>query len=213
MALLRINRLIILSAVIAMFAMHSASADIYKYEDRHGNILLTDHPMRDANFRLIWRTRTTHNSSSKSRIDTAATQRNKSRYSPLINTVARNNRLRPELLHAVVRAESSYDPRARSRTGAMGLMQLMPDTARRYGVSDSWNPEANLNGGARYLKDLLSMFQYDLKLALAAYNAGENAVKKYGNEVPPFPETQQYVIKVLAFYQKNRKAANTTASR
>ena len=196
-----------------MFAMHSASADIYKYEDRHGNILLTDHPMRDTNLRLIWRTRTTRKSSSKSRIDTAATQRNKSLYTPLINTVARNNQLRSELLHAVVRAESSYDPRARSRTGAMGLMQLMPDTARRYGVSDSWNPEANLNGGARYLKDLLSMFQYDLKLALAAYNAGENAVKKHGNKVPPFPETQQYVSKVLAFYQKNRKAANITASR
>ncbi|WP_330178091.1 lytic transglycosylase domain-containing protein [Candidatus Vondammii sp. HM_W22] len=131
----------------------------------------------------------------------------------MIDNVARSNRLRPELLHAIVRAESSYDPRARSRTGAMGLMQLMPATAKRYGVSDRWNPKANLNGGARYLKDLLSMFQNDLKLALAAYNAGENAVKKYGNKVPPFPETQQYVTRVLAFYQKNRKSANIPASR
>ncbi len=202
-----------LSAVIAMSAMHSASADIYKYKDRHGNIFLTDQPMLGANYQLIWRTRIARKSSSKSRIDTVAMRRNKSRYTSLIDNVARSNRLRPELLHAIVRAESSYDPRARSRTGAMGLMQLMPATAKRYGVSDRWNPEANLNGGARYLKDLLSMFQNDLKLALAAYNAGENAVKKYGNKVPPFPETQQYVTRVLAFYQKNRKSANIPASR
>lgn len=198
-----------------MFAMHSAYADIYKYEDRRGNIFLTDHPMHGANYQLIWhiKTKTKRKSNSTSRIDTASMQRNKSRYTSLINNVARSNRLRPELLHAVVRAESSYDPRARSRTGAMGLMQLMPATAKRYGVSDSWNPEANLNGGSRYLKDLLGMFQNDLKLALAAYNAGENAVKKYGNKVPPYPETQQYVTRVLAFYQKNRKSANITASR
>ncbi|MCB1903858.1 MAG: lytic transglycosylase domain-containing protein, partial [Gammaproteobacteria bacterium] len=88
-----------------------------------------------------------------------------------------------------------------SKKGARGLMQLMPGTADRYGVNDSWDPEQNLDGGARYLRDLLDMFDQDLKLAVAAYNAGENAVKKYGNKIPPYPETVQYVRKVVTFYQ------------
>lgn len=89
----------------------------------------------------------------------------------------------------------------------MGLMQLMPGTAKRYGVEDTWDPKDNLDGGARYLRDLLAMFKYDLKLALAAYNAGENAVVKYGNRIPPFPETRNYVDQVLAYYLENRTSA------
>jgi soluble lytic murein transglycosylase-like protein len=85
-------------------------------------------------------------------------------------------------------------------------MQLMPETARRYGVGDSYNPEQNISGGARYLRDLLAMFDNDLKLALAAYNAGENAVKRYGNRIPPFPETRNYVDKVLTFYRQNQRS-------
>jgi soluble lytic murein transglycosylase-like protein len=87
-------------------------------------------------------------------------------------------------------------------------MQLMPGTAERYGVSDAYDPRQNLRGGARYLKDLLALFKYDLKLALAAYNAGEGAVKKYGNEIPPYPETQNYVKKVMGHYRKNMLALN-----
>jgi soluble lytic murein transglycosylase-like protein len=85
-------------------------------------------------------------------------------------------------------------------------MQLMPDTARRYGVKNAYDPQQNLRGGAEYLKDLLKLFEYDIKLALAAYNAGENAVFKYGKKIPPYPETQNYVKKVLNAFERNRLA-------
>ncbi|MCW8921156.1 MAG: lytic transglycosylase domain-containing protein, partial [Sedimenticola sp.] len=145
----------------------------------------------------------TENKPNRSRIDTSAIKSNRIRYTPLIREIARKVRLKPSLLHAVIEAESAYDPRARSRTGARGLMQLMPGTARRYGVYDSWDPKSNLAGGATYLRDLLEMFEHDLRLALAAYNAGENAVKKYGNKIPPYPETQAYVSRVLTYYHEN----------
>jgi soluble lytic murein transglycosylase-like protein len=105
----------------------------------------------------------------------------------------------------VVQAESAYNSKAVSTAGAMGLMQLMPATAERYGVADVWDPRQNLNGGARYLRDLLDMFKNNLKLALAAYNAGESAVMKYGNRIPPYPETQNYVRKVIDFYLIERR--------
>ncbi len=105
------------------------------------------------------------------------------------------------LIHAVVRVESAYDPYAVSRAGAVGLMQLMPATAKRYGVRDSRNPHQNVRAGVLHLRNLLLQFN-DVVLALAAYNAGENAVIQYGYKVPPYPETQNYVRKVLAFYRK-----------
>jgi len=123
----------------------------------------------------------------------------------MIDDVARKARLYPELLHAVVKAESAYDPNAVSRAGAIGLMQLMPQTASRFGVIDSRDPKSNLEGGARYLRELLTHYNNNIKLALAAYNAGESAVEKYGNKIPPYPETQNYVKKVLAFFKQNRK--------
>lgn len=127
----------------------------------------------------------------------------RTRYSAYIEQVARRHRLEPELLHAVVSAESSYNPQAVSRAGAMGLMQLMPDTARRFGVADPFDPLANLNGGAQYLRLLLDQFR-SVNLALAAYNAGEGAVSRYGNTIPPFPETQTYVRRVISFYNHYR---------
>ena len=98
------------------------------------------------------------------------------------------------LVHAVIEAESNYQPRARSRTGAKGLMQLMPATARQYAVRDPYDPQANIEAGVRHLKDLLGRFE--LRLALAAYNAGEGAVRTYGG-LPPFAETRKYVARVL----------------
>ena len=97
-------------------------------------------------------------------------------------------------MHAVIEAESNYRPRARSRTGAKGLMQLMPATARQYAVENPYDPRANIDAGVRHLKDLLSRF--DLRLALAAYNAGEGAVRAYGG-LPPFAETRSYVTRIL----------------
>ncbi len=96
----------------------------------------------------------------------------------------------------------AYDHNAVSRAGAVGLMQLMPATARRYGVADRRDPSANIIGGTRYLRDLLEDFDRNLQLALAGYNAGENAVKKYGYQIPPFPETRDYVRKVLKLYSQ-----------
>jgi membrane-bound lytic murein transglycosylase MltF len=141
----------------------------------------------------------------KSRVDFKSMPKNRSRYTKMINEIAEKSRLYPSLLHAVIKAESAYDPNAISRAGAVGLMQLMPQTAKRFGVKDRRDPRDNLQGGARYLRELLTLYDNNLKLALAAYNAGEKAVKKYGNKIPPYPETQNYVKKVLAFYIQNRR--------
>ncbi len=141
----------------------------------------------------------------KPRMDFQSIQANRERFSDMIDEIAHKSRLYPSLLHAVVKAESAYDPNAVSRAGAVGLMQLMPSTASRFGVEDSRDPKANVEGGARYLRDLLTRYNNNIKLALAAYNAGEKAVEKYGNEIPPYPETQDYVRKVLTFYKENRK--------
>lgn len=123
-------------------------------------------------------------------------------FSAIIDRAAYVHGLDPWLLHAVIRAESAYNPLAQSSKGAMGLMQLMPDTAARYGVRDPWNPEENIYAGARYLRDLMGMFGSDVRLAVAAYNAGEGNVQKYRNQIPPFEETRGYVSKVLDFYRR-----------
>ena len=119
------------------------------------------------------------------------------RYAPIIAAAAARYGVDPDLVHAVVRAESAYKPRARSHAGACGLMQLMPATARRFGVRDIWDPAQNVRGGVAYLRFLLDRFDGDIRLVLAAYNAGEGAVAKYGNRIPPYRETRTYVRRVL----------------
>jgi soluble lytic murein transglycosylase-like protein len=117
---------------------------------------------------------------------------------PLIETVdriAQQNQLSPKLVHSVIQVESNYNPNAVSPKGAQGLMQLIPSTARRFGVSNVFDPADNIQGGARYLKYLLELYKGDNALALAAYNAGEGAVSRYGG-VPPYPETRNYVTQV-----------------
>jgi soluble lytic murein transglycosylase-like protein len=119
------------------------------------------------------------------------------RYRDLIEASAARHGLSPALLHAVIRTESAYKANALSHAGACGLMQLMPGTAARFGVRDIWDPAENIRGGSAYLRFLLDLFDGDLRLALAGYNAGENAVKKYDYQIPPYRETQDYVRKVL----------------
>ena len=115
--------------------------------------------------------------------------------------------LDPNLVKAVIKAESNFNPDAVSPKNAEGLMQLMPSTAKQYGVSDSFDPSSNIEGGVKVLKDLIDHFDGDLKLALAGYNAGKGAVIKYGNKIPPYPETQQYVKRVIKFYDKLNSVA------
>lgn len=119
--------------------------------------------------------------------------------------------LEPALVHAVIRTESAYRSHAISPKGAVGLMQLIPDTARRYGVSNATNPLENIRGGTRYLSDLLRMFGGNVTLALAAYNAGEGAVMRYGG-VPRYAETRQYIPRVLAEYDRLRNTAIVSAT-
>ena len=124
-----------------------------------------------------------------------------------INRIAAQHSLPPQLVHSVIKVESNYNPRAVSPKGAEGLMQLIPSTARRFGVTDSFNPMENIQGGAKYLKYLLDLYHNDYALALAAYNAGEGAVAKYGT-VPPYQETQNYLHLVADQLKKLNKAAD-----
>ena len=130
---------------------------------------------------------------------TGTTAKRRDRYASAIDTEARRHGVDPDLVHAVIRAESAYNPRARSHAGACGLMQLMPATARRFGVRDIWEPAQNIRGGVTYLRFLLDRFGGDIRLVLAAYNAGEGAVAKYGNRIPPYRETRTYVRRVLRY--------------
>lgn len=130
------------------------------------------------------------------------------KYKHIVHYYATQHKLSKALLHAVITAESSYREDALSKAGAMGLMQLMPATAARYGVDNAWNASQNIAGGSRYLRDLLDLFDGDLSLALAAYNAGENAVQSYGNKIPPYPETQNYVKKVMQYLAKYRSESS-----
>ncbi|MEM7027129.1 MAG: lytic transglycosylase domain-containing protein [Pseudomonadota bacterium] len=189
----------LLTAAMLLFPMASM-ADIYKYVDKHGRVILTDKPTHSGYKRLVktwkgWQ-------EAKPQAKNFNWKKNQQKYDPTIRSIGRMYNIPYALLHAVITAESAYDPNAISRAGAVGLMQLMPATAERYGVSDRKNPKQNMFGGSRYLRDLLKLFNNDMTLALAAYNAGENAVIKYGNKIPPYKETQNYVKKVLQYYKQ-----------
>jgi soluble lytic murein transglycosylase-like protein len=125
----------------------------------------------------------------------------------LVEETAKRYDVDPLLVHSVIQVESNYNPYAVSAKGAQGLMQLMPSTARRFGVRNSFDVKQNIEGGVRYLKYLDSLFPNDRRLAIAAYNAGEGAVWKYGNTVPPYRETEQYVRRVDGHYGKAQRQA------
>lgn len=127
-------------------------------------------------------------------------------FNATVARIAADQQLPPELIHSVIKVESNYNPKAVSPKGAQGLMQLIPATARRFGVVDAFDPVDNIQGGARYLKYLLDLHGGNYALALAAYNAGEGAVAKYG-DIPPYPETVNYVQSVAEQLRKNHAAA------
>jgi soluble lytic murein transglycosylase-like protein len=192
----------VLMGLAGLMAAVPASGDVYKYRDANGLILLTDRPMEGMHLERRYDIETGRTRSGGGNALAAMRQRREA-LDPLIAAAAAEADLHADLVHAVIRAESAYRADAVSHKGAMGLMQLMPATAERFGVTDRGDPEQNLRGGTTYLRELLTMFDNDLILALAAYNAGENAVLRYGRQVPPFPETQTYVRRVLAFYEQH----------
>jgi soluble lytic murein transglycosylase-like protein len=146
-------------------------------------------------------------------VPTSATRRAapKPELKQVVDETAKRYEVDPLLVHSVIQVESNYNPFALSPKGAQGLMQLIPSTARRFGVTNPWDVQQNIEGGVRYLKYLSGLFPNDLKLTIAAYNAGEGAVWKYGNSVPPYPETLSYVRKVGSYYGGARKSAPATA--
>lgn len=186
----------------------AASADIYKYVDADGVIHFTNKPQSPKS-KLYLKTEPRPAGGGAVRpgvVPFPPQDRDPSRftrYDEHIRQAAILYQIPEELIRAVIKVESDYDPRAVSRAGARGLMQLMPATARGLGVKDIDDPRENIMGGVRYLRVLANMFNGNLDLTLAGYNAGENAVIQHGG-IPPYTETRGYVVKVTSFYRRYR---------
>jgi len=177
-----------------------ASAGIYRYEDQNGVVHFTNCP-RDPKFKLYLREK--EDKDDKSPLYTSYVKDSK-QFDPLIQEFCNKYEVDFALIKAMIHVESGFNPHAVSRKGAKGLMQLMPDTANRMNVSNVFNPRENIEGGTRYFKYLLSLFNNDLRLSLAAYNAGENLISEI-RTIPPYRETVDYVRRVLGFYQSYYK--------
>lgn len=187
-----------LGMTLVLTAPGVASADIYAFVDNAGVTHYTNVPV-DPRYQFLLATPTELTESGEPY--TAEMLARSAQYDPIIEKEAASNLVAPDLLRAVIIVESGFNARAVSRKGAVGLMQLMPETARRYGASNRYDPEQNVQTGARHLKSLIDRYGKDLKLALAAYNAGEKAVERYGRRVPPYKETEAYVPRVLQVYR------------
>ncbi|MCK9363299.1 MAG: lytic transglycosylase domain-containing protein [Syntrophales bacterium] len=187
--------------VVAVFLLAATSAysDIYRYTDPEGVIHLTNVPTDNgAPYVLVMR---------EKRVLLKAPGKI-SAYESLINQASEKYAVDSTLVKAVIKAESNFNHKAVSPVGARGLMQLMPATAASLQVADSFHPESNIDGGVRYLRYLSTLFKGNLPLVLAAYNAGENAVLRYNNSIPPYKETQTYVKRVLHYLEQYRNEKN-----
>jgi len=182
----------LVAAAALLLCPVTASAQIYAWRDASGNLVLSDQakdPSAKSYALSVAPVGTTYRTTRP--LSTRATL-----YNDLIEEHASRNVVSADLVRAVIQAESAFNPRAVSPKGAMGLMQLMPATAAEHGVLDPFNPAENIRAGVRYLKHLLDSYEGRVELALAAYNAGPGAVKKYGGKVPPYRETQSYVARI-----------------
>ena len=206
------GRAYVFGLVLLAIAAAPAHADIYGFIDENGNAHFADRKV-DSRYKLYMKTPPPAPAATAeapaeppAAVGRVAVRTPKARahYADLIARVAREQQVDPALLHAVVTVESAYNPHARSPKGATGLMQLMPDTAKRYGVTDLVNPTENLRAGAMYLRDLAAKFDNNLRLLLAANHAGVGAVARSGNRIPPYPETRAYVPRVLKHYESYR---------
>jgi soluble lytic murein transglycosylase len=173
----------------ALWLAPATLADVYVYKDKEGVLTFTNVPTHRG-FRRVIREGIGRFSSPGS-------------YDGFIRSASDRHKVDADLIRAVIKVESDFDPSARSHKGATGLMQLMPETGRLHNILDLLDPGANIEGGVRHLKLLLGRYQGDLELSLAAYNAGIKAVEKHGG-IPPYAETREYVRRVLGYYQAYR---------
>ncbi len=176
----------------ALFGATSALASSFRFVDEEGVVHFTNAPA-DPRYRRL------SGSAGAEASPPRVPEGFNSRYAGLIHEAAARYGVDPELVEAVIRMESGFDPWAVSPKGARGLMQLMPQTASSLGVNDAFNPRQNIDGGVRHLRDLMDRYAGNLPLALAAYNAGDETVRVYRG-IPPYPETQQYVRKIVQLY-------------
>jgi soluble lytic murein transglycosylase-like protein len=192
---------LLLASLLLLASAAAARPRIYGYVDADGMRHYTDVP--DNNRYRLLALSPQERTASGDRYDSMLLAK-AGRYDSIIETAALAASLEPDLLRAVIVVESGFNSRAVSKRGAVGLMQLMPATASRFGVSNPYDPRENVHAGARYLKFLIDRFGQDIKLALAAYNAGEEAVDRNGRQIPPFTETMAYVPRVLKIYRMLR---------
>jgi soluble lytic murein transglycosylase-like protein len=187
-----------LVAAAALLAMTPvvASAQIYSWRDASGRLVLSDQPKDPSAKTYYVPSSSTAATATQFATTKASVGEQANRYDDLINQHAAEHSLSADFVRAVIQAESAFNPWAKSAKGAMGLMQLMPSTAAAYGVLNAYNPADNIRAGVAYLKSLLTRFNNNESLALAAYNAGPGAVEKYGNTVPPYKETRAYVKRI-----------------
>lgn len=190
-------------SIILFVMVTQVHADVFVFTDLEKVEHYTNTPTHDQ-FQRLSALMEVAAAASKNRAGSPVVKGNAAVYAPEIELAADEVGINAALVHAVINAESGYNSAAISRAGAQGLMQLMPGTAKRYAVKDAFDPAQNIRGGTRYLRDLLVMFDNNLELAIAAYNAGENAVIRHGRKIPPYRETQAYVPKVLRLYEKYR---------
>ncbi|HXA35308.1 MAG TPA: transglycosylase SLT domain-containing protein [Steroidobacteraceae bacterium] len=196
-----------LMAALLTASTAAARPQIYTYVDADGMRHYTDVPDNNRYRKLVLSPE--DRTASGDRYD-AMLLAKAGQYDSIIEKAAVSASVEPNLLRAVIVVESGFNPHARSKRGALGLMQLMPATAIRYGVSNPYDPGENVRAGARYLKFLLDRFGQDVKLALAAYNAGEDAVDRNGGQIPPFTETMAYVPRVMKIYRMLREQPRAT---
>jgi soluble lytic murein transglycosylase-like protein len=195
-----------LITALLMAASVDARPRIYTYVDAEGLRHYTDVPDNNRYQLLVL----AHDRTSSGDRYNSMLLAKAGRYDSIIERAALSASLEPNLLRAVIVVESGFNPRAVSKRGAVGLMQLMPATAARFGVSNPYDPRENVDAGARYLKFLIDRFGHDVNLALAAYNAGEGAVDRNGRQIPPFTETMAYVPRVLKIYRMLREQPHAT---
>ena len=204
----RLGRAVLLASALVHGAAALAAGDVWSFEDGDGVTHFSNVPDNPRYRLLVKGPERVAGDSGPARAKPTRLRSliiGELPFAAMVAAAASEQRLDPALLHAIIHVESRHNPAALSHRGAVGLMQVLPATARRMGIERIDTPAANIDAGARYLRFLLDIFERDVPLALAAYNAGENAVLRFGRQIPPYPETRAYVPAVIAAYQQLRQ--------